>query len=346
MKGSTRSKLVKLITTLQNEKKLKEIVERKSLVEKEAVVAEIKRLASNYRAIGLVNLDRIPSRELSEIKKTLSRYGVIRFFNNTLVARTLNELRLPGAEDFINYLTGSNMLIFTNLNAFTLANLIDKVVILRYVKPGEKAPSDIYVPEGPTGIPPGPMMSVFGKLKLRTMVKEGVIWIAKESKVAAAGDVISPELASLLRKLDIKAYPVKLSLKVVWDEGVIISKDKLTLDVESFRNELLSAVYVGRALALEAALPLPEVIPEIINRAYLRAARLASEVGYVTPETAPLVLRDAVGRAQALANILMQKNPELNLSAAPQAVVLEAIPTTQKPLEEKKSLRRRREKKK
>lgn len=344
MKGSTRSKLVKLVAALQSEKTLKKGV-RRSLTEKEAVVTEIKRLASSYKAIGLINLDGIPSKELSEIKKTLSKYGVIRVFNNTLVVRALKELKLPGAEDLINYLTGSNMLVFTNLNAFTLANLIDKVVILRYVKPGEKAPSDIYVPEGPTGIPPGPMMSVFGKLKLRTMVKEGVIWIAKESKVAAAGDVVSPELASLLRKLEIKAYPVKLSLKAVWDEGVVISKDKLKLDTESFRNELLSAVYVGRALALEAALPLPEIMPEIISRAYLRAARLASEAGYVTPETASLVLRNAVSRAQTLANILMQKSPELNLPTAPQAVTPETAPTPQKPPEEKKESEEEREEK-
>ncbi|MEM2004815.1 MAG: 50S ribosomal protein L10 [Zestosphaera sp.] len=334
MKGSTRSKLVKLVEVLQNERMLRKGVERRSIKEKEAIVAEIKRLVSSHRAIGLINMEGVPSRELSNIKEVLSKYGVIRVFNNTLVARALNELRPRGVEEFINYLTGSNMLIFTDLNAFTLANLVDRVVMLRYIKPGEKAPSDIYVPEGPTGIPPGPMMSVFGKLKLRTMVKEGVIWIAKESKVASAGDVVSPELASLLRKLEIKAYPVKLSLKVVWDEGVVIPKDKLRLDVESFRNELLSAVHTGRTLALETALPLPEVMPEVISRAYLRAVRLAGEAGYVTPETAPLVLRSAAGVAQALAGILMQRNPELNLPVAPQTVAVEATPTSQKPSEE------------
>ncbi|MEM1766172.1 MAG: 50S ribosomal protein L10, partial [Zestosphaera sp.] len=238
---------------------------------------------------------------------------------------------LPSLEEFLNFLTGPNLFIFTNLNAFMLANLVDKVVVLRYVKPGEKAPADIYVPEGPTGIPPGPMMSVFGKLKIRTMVREGIIWIAKESKVASAGDVVSPELASLLRKLDIKAYPVKLSIKAVLDEGVVIPAEKLKLDIESFKKELLAAVQTSRIVAVETALPLPEVMPEIIVKAYMRAVNLACEIGYVTPETTHLVLRSAVSKAQTLVATLMQKYPELNIPVVTQPAV-----ATQPPQEVKK----------
>ncbi|MEM1786966.1 MAG: 50S ribosomal protein L10, partial [Zestosphaera sp.] len=250
---------------------------------------------------------------------------------NTIVIRALRELSLPSLEEFLNFLTGPNLFIFTNLNAFMLANLVDKVVVLRYVKPGEKAPADIYVPEGPTGIPPGPMMSVFGKLKIRTMVREGIIWIAKESKVASAGDVVSPELASLLRKLDIKAYPVKLSIKAVLDEGIVIPAERLKLDIESFKKELLAAVQTSRIVAVETALPLPEVMPEIIVKAYMRAVNLACEIGYVTPETTHLVLRSAVSKAQTLAATLMQKYPELNIPVVTQPAV-----ATQPPQEVKK----------
>ncbi|MEM4646559.1 MAG: 50S ribosomal protein L10, partial [Zestosphaera sp.] len=309
MKGSTRNKLLKLIQDVRVAEKTRRVVIRKSIVEKEVVVNEIKKLLSTYKTLGVVSLEGVSARELAEIKKSLSKYGVVKVLKNTIVIRALRELSLPSLEEFLNFLTGPNLFIFTNLNAFMLANLVDKVVVLRYVKPGEKAPADIYVPEGPTGIPPGPMMSVFGKLKIRTMVREGIIWIAKESKVASAGDVVSPELASLLRKLDIKAYPVKLSIKAVLDEGVVIPAEKLKLDIESFKKELLAAVQTSRIVAVETALPLPEVMPEIIVKAYMRAVNLACEIGYVTPETTHLVLRSAVSKAQTLATTLMQKYP-------------------------------------
>ncbi|MEM1603389.1 MAG: 50S ribosomal protein L10 [Zestosphaera sp.] len=331
MKGSTRNKLFKLIQDVRVAEKTRRVVIRKSIVEKEVVVNEIKKLLSTYKTLGVVSLEGVSARELAEIKKSLSKYGVVKVLKNTIVIRALRELSLPSLEEFLNFLTGPNLFIFTNLNAFMLANLVDKVVVLRYVKPGEKAPADIYVPEGPTGIPPGPMMSVFGKLKIRTMVREGIIWIAKESKVASAGDVVSPELASLLRKLDIKAYPVKLSIKAVLDEGVVIPAEKLKLDIESFKKELLAAVQTSRIVAVETALPLPEVMPEIIVKAYMRAVNLACEIGYVTPETTHLVLRSAVSKAQTLAATLMQKYPELNIPVVTQPAV-----ATQPPQEVKK----------
>ncbi len=336
MKGSTKSRLFKLMAALEEGRTGRKAV-RKSIKEKEALISEIKSLATKYNVIGLIGLEGVPSREFSEIKKTLRKYGEVRMFRETLVKKALEELRLPGAEEFVRCLTGSNLLIFTNLNAFMLANVVERVVILRYVKPGEKAPSDIYVPEGPTGIPPGPMMSVFGKLKLRTMVKEGIIWVAKESKVASVGDVVSPELASLLRRLEIKACPVRLALKAVLDNGVLIPKERLKLDLEGFRNELLSAIHTGRTLAVGALLPLPEVLPEILSSAYLRATLLASEAGYLTRETASIVLRSAVCKAQTLANLLMQKQPGLDLPVVVQAVTQEVVQRPQEPREMKEA---------
>lgn len=346
MKGSTRNKLLKLIQDIQVAEKSRRIVTRKSIVEKEAVVNEIKKLLSTYKTLGVVGLEGVSARELAEIKKSLSMYGVVKVLKNTIVIRALRELGLPSLEAFLDYLTGPNLFIFTNLNAFMLANLVDRVVVLRYVKPGEKAPTDIYVPEGPTGIPPGPMMSVFGKLKIRTMVREGIIWIAKESKVASAGDVISPELASLLRKLEIKAYPVKLSIKAVLDEGVVIPAEKLKLDVESFKKELLAAVQTSRIVAVETALPLPEVMPEIIIKSYVRAVNLACEIGYVTPENTHLVLRRAVSKAQVLATALMQKYPELNIPVMTQPVAVAQPPQEAKKLPEKEEKAEEEEEKK
>lgn len=338
MKGSTRSKLFRMIQDIQAAEKSRKVITRKSIVEKESIVNEIKRLLSTYKTLGVVDLQGVSARELAEIKKSLSMYGVVKAIKNTIVIRALRELGLESLEEFLSYLVGPNLFIFTNLNAFTLANLVDRVVVLRYVKPGERALTEIYVPEGPTGIPPGPMMSVFGKLKIRTMVREGIIWIAKESKVASVGDVISPELASLLRKLEIKAYPVKLSIKAVLDEGVVIPAEKLKLDIENFKKELLAAVQTSRVVAVETALPLPEVMPEIIIKSYVRAVNLACEIGYVTPENAHLVLTKAISKAQVLATALMQKHPELNIP-----VMTQPMATAQPPQEAKKSPEREEE---
>jgi len=327
LKGSTRAKLSKLLTSVKKEGVKHKV--RVALVEKDKVINEVKDLLSRYKVIAILDISGVPSREYKEIKKALSKYGVVKVYKNTLIYRALKDLSIRGLEELEPYLVGVNAYFFTNLNAFEIANILDKLVTLRYAKPGDKATDDIYVPEGPTGIPPGPMMSVFGKLKIRTMVKEGVIWIAKETKVASAGDEISVELASLLRKLNVKPIAVKLNAKVVWDNGTILRSDQLRLDIESFRKDLITAFQLSKNLAVNIALPIPEIMPEVLSKAFTHAVTLASHIAYVTPDTAPFAFRIAVAKAQALALILSQKNPDLRLN-----VGIAVVTTTQQPTQQ------------
>ncbi len=312
MKGSTRAKLSKLLMSMK-----KEGVKRKArvaILEKDKIVNEVKQFLSKYNVIAILDISGVPAREYKEIKKVLSNYGVVKVYKNTLILRALSDLRIKGLEDLKPYLVGVNAYFFTNLNAFQIASLLDKVITLRYAKPGDKATGDIYVPEGPTGIPPGPMMSVFGKLKIRTMVKEGVIWIAKETKVASAGDEISPELASLLRKLNVKPIVVKLNVKAVWDNGIILRGDQLKLDIEGFKKDIIAALQLSKSLAVSIALPIPEVMPEVISKAFMHAVALASHIAYVTPDTISFIFKVAIAKAQILALVLNQKNPNLGLN--------------------------------
>ncbi len=325
MKGSTRARLIKLLKELEARKatKAKPRV-RPALIKKQQLVNEIKELLRKYKVMGIIDLFRTPTPQYKKIKFELEKYGFVKVYKNVLIKRAMEELGLPGVKELEPYLTGTNAFIFTNLNPFELSIMLDKLVEMKYAKPGDVATDDIYVPQGPTGIPPGPMLSIFGKLRIPTQVREGVIWIAKDTRVAKAGDTISPELASLLRKLDIKVIAVKLRLKAVWDSGLVIPAEKLKVDIESFRNELLSAVRAAREVAIEAAVPLPDVMPEVITRAVKRALALASEAGFVTPETAEYVIRSAVSKALALAAAIAPKAPELELkievapAAAPQ----------------------------
>ena len=314
MKGSTRAKLIKLLKELEAREKIKAKPKiRPALIKKQQLVNEIKELLKKYKVLAIIDLYKTPTPQYKRIKFELEKYGFVKVYKNVLVKRAMEELGLPGVKELEPYLTGTNAFVFTNLNPFELSIMLDKLVEMKYAKPGDVATDDIYLPQGPTGIPPGPMLSVFGKLRVPTQVREGVIWIAKDTRVAKAGDTISPELASLLRKLDIKVIAVKLKLKAVWDSGLVIPAEKLKVDIESFKNELMTAVRAAREVAIEVAMPLPDIMPEVISRAVRRAIALASEAGFVTPETAEFVIRSAISKALALAAAIAPKAPELEL---------------------------------
>jgi len=316
MKGSTRSKLIKLLKELERREKESRERIRPALLKKQRIVEEIKELFRKYKTFLIIDLEGIPTAEYKRIKRRLEDYGFIRVYKNSLFLRAMKDLKLEGVDEISKYLIGTNAFMFTNMNPFEAALLIDKVSELRYAKPGDVATDDIYIPQGPTGIPPGPMLSVFGKLRVPTQVREGVIWVAKETRVAKAGDKISPELASLLRKLDIKVIEVKLKVKAAWDEGIVIPGEKLKLDIEAYRNDVVNAITIARGLAIEAALPLPEVMPELLSKAVITAYALTAESGFITKETAEYVIMTAISRAQVLANIIAPKAPDLGLSTA------------------------------
>ena len=331
MKKSTRVRMLRVLNAVKQEKVKKEEAVRKSIIEKQRLIEEIKEVMGKYRRFAVIGLEKTPSKQYKRIKKELEKYGFIKAYKNSIFLRALKELGVEGVEDLEKVLTGTNAFFFTNLNPYEIALMVGKLVDLKFASPGDVATSEIYVPEGPTGIPPGPMLSVFGKLKLRTQVREGVIWIAKETKVAKPGDVISPELASLLRKLGIKPIEVRLNIKAVWDEGKVIPAEELAIDVEQFRKDLLLAVGAGRELAIETAMPLPEILPDILARAHMRAMALASEAGYVTPETAEAVLSAALRKAMALGLAIQEKQPDFDLG-----IEIAAAPAQPQQQEEKK----------
>ncbi len=318
MKGSTKAAMLRTLQLVKAQESRSGERTRKALVEKSRVVEEIVQHLKKHEVIAIFDLEGIPSSQYKAIKSELEGYGPIKVYKNNVFLRAAKEAGIPGIEGLSKYLTGVNAFLFTDANPYEIALTVEKVVAPKYAKPGDKAESEIYVPEGPTGIPPGPMLSVFGKLKIRTQVREGVIWIAKETKVAEPGDEISPDLASLLRKLGIKPIMVKLKIKAVWDRGRIYSADELRIDVDSFKNEVLQAAATAKELAVEAAMPLPDIMPLIIVRAYRRAEAVAAEAGFVTPTTAESVFRTAIRRAMMLAAEVVKRQPEIGIEVAVQ----------------------------
>lgn len=305
MKAKTYAQLNKLVAEISKTEKKREV--RESIRIKSKIVEEIKHLLKQYRTLAVVSMERLPSAESRRIYSRLSEYGIVKFYKNSLVLRALRDLGAKNFEGMSKYLTGSNIFIFTNMNPFELSKLLDEVVEYRFAEPGDKVDFDLELAPGPTDIKPGPSMSLFGKLKIPTQVREGVIWIAKDTKILRKGDQISSELSSLLRRLGIAVIPVRLQLKAVYGDGYIFSKEGLRIDYEVVRKDVLAAVTMSRVLAIELALPLPGVLPELIMRAYRVSIELAAAAGYVTAETLQELFTRAVKQALSVAQVLSGK---------------------------------------
>jgi large subunit ribosomal protein L10 len=97
----------------------------------------------------------------------------------------------------------------------------------------------------------------------------------------------------LLSKLGIKPVEVGLSLKVVYDDGVILTEEHLKVDLDEVRRSIEEAHQYAFNLSLEAAVPLPENINYLLSSAHQKAQSLALNAGIINKDTVADLVRKA-----------------------------------------------------
>jgi len=273
---------------------MKTAMSRQVVVQKAAEVEEIKKLLLEYRALGIANLQKVRAAQLQEMKKKLKDTANIRVIKNTLMRRAIAECKdKPGLEKLEPSMTGPNIFLFTNLNPFKLALLLEKGRVKTTAKAGDIAAMDVIVPGGNTGLPPGPIISQLNSVGLPTRIEAGSVWVNKDTLVAKKGDIIDARLAGVLSKLNIKPVEVGLILRTVYEEGLLFAEEQLHIDLDGFRKSLVEAMSNALNLSLNAGYPTPENISFLLQTAQRRAFNLALNAAVPTKETIADLLRKA-----------------------------------------------------
>jgi large subunit ribosomal protein L10 len=271
---------------------------------------------SNYNVIAVANLHGVRSSQIQEMRKRLRGKVKMLVAKNTIFKKACENLegKKRGIVQFANSLAGSNLFLFTNMNPFALAILLDKSKVRVPAKAGDIAKNDIIVPAGNTGLPPGPIISEFSEVKIPTKIESGSIWIPRDTIVARKGDVISAKLASALSRLGIKPVEAGLSLISAYDEGLILSQEDLKLDLNEFKARFEQAAYQAVNLAVNASYVAPETASLIISKAHRQALLLSVKAEYPSRDTVQEIIRNAYAEMLALS----MKIASINKAAAPE----------------------------
>lgn len=257
-------------------------------------VDEIKKLILEHNALGIASLQKVRAAQLQEMKKKLRDVAQVQVIKNTLVRRAVAELRdKPNLEKLSDFLSGSNIYLFTDLNPFKLALMLEKGRVTTTAKAGDVAAIDVIVPAGNTGLPPGPVISQLGSVGLPTRIESGSVWVSRDTLVAKKGDVIDVRLAGVLSKMGIKSVEVGLIIKAIYENGLVFTDDQLHLDVEVFRKSILEAQSNAFSLSLNAGYPMLENISLLLQTAHRKAFNLALNAAIPTSETICDLLRKA-----------------------------------------------------
>lgn len=280
------------------------------LEEKSGEVDEIKELLQSYTSIGIANLRKVRASQLQELKKSLGEKVHMRVLKNTLTKIAIEEIGKEDLKKLEPYLKGSNVYLFSNLNPFKLALLLEKGKVKTTAKSGDIAYMDVVVPAGNTGQPPGPVISQLNAVGLPTRIESGSVWVSKDTLVVREGEPINERLAGVLSKLGIKAVELGISIIIVLDEGSIINNEQLKLDLEQTKNSFSQGFGEAFALSLGVVFPTQENITTLLQLAHQKAFALSLNAAVPTKETVADLIRKADAEMSSLNTALERVQPK------------------------------------
>ena len=259
-------------------------------------VEELKKLIQSYPVVGIVGIRNIPAPQMQEMRTRLRGKVVLRVSKNSLIERALDN----GTKELKNYIEGEVGIIAANMNPFKLYKELQKMRMKAPAKGGEIAPEDIIIKKGDTPFKPGPIVGELQKAGIPAAIREGKVVIEKDVTLVKKGERISPELAKVLNRLDIKPIEIGLKVHALFENGIIFTPDVLAVDEEKLIADLQEAARKAFILAVELGYPTKETIEIILQKAYRNAYMLALECNIYTKETIEEFIRKAYLHAKAL----------------------------------------------
>lgn len=274
---------------------------------KEQLFTKISSLSKQYRYLCLAKLEKVRSVQLMMLRKILREEAKFIVIKNRVTLKALESSKLTGVKKISSKFSGQILLIFTDQNPFNLSIFLAKNKISLPAKAGDVATEEILIPAGNTGLAPGPVLSEFKEASVATKIDGGSIWIANDTVVARRGDIISPKLAGLLNRLNIKPIKAGLSISYALIDDIVVSDNELGLDVDKFRNDIVSAYASAKNISVNSNYYTRETIGESLAKAYLEAQNLAINSDYISEDDVKQLLSKYQLKAITIYDILKEK---------------------------------------
>ncbi|ELY69252.1 50S ribosomal protein L10 [Natrinema versiforme] len=261
-------------------------------------VDELGQIIDDYESVGVVGIAGIPSKQLQDMRRDLHGTAVLRVSRNTLQTRALED---AGFGDLVEHIGGQVGIIATNENPFSLYKELEASKTPAPINEGEVAPNDIVIPEGDTGVDPGPFVGELQGIGANARIEEGSIQVMEDSTVLEAGEEVSADLANVLNELGIEPKEVGLDLRAVIADGVLFDPEDLDIDIEAYRSDVSTAAARARNLSVNASYPTESTAPTLVAKATGEAKSLGLQAAIEDEALMPDLVSKADAQLRAIA---------------------------------------------
>ncbi len=267
------------------------------------MVEELRDILKRYPVIAIVGFRGVPSSQMQKIRRDFRGKALIKVVKNTLLEKAIDALN-GDFEKLKEYIYDQTAVVVTDINPFKLYKMLEETKVPSPLKPGQVSPVDVVVEKGPTPFPPGPVIGELQAAGLPAAIERGKVVIKETVTVVKAGEVVKPEVARALEKLDIKPIKIGLDVRAIYDRGVILTPEVLAIDEEKVREEIVDAYVKAINLAVNVGYVTKETAEIIIAKAYVEARNLAINAGIFEKDVMPDLLAKAYAEMLSLASRL------------------------------------------
>ncbi len=268
---------------------------------KKLAVGQLSEELKSYPVIGILDMFKLPAKQLQEIKDSLRGKAVIKMTKKSTIRLAMGGTGIESLAKLESEIRNQPALLLSEVNPFELANIIDSSKSPAAAKPGDVATKDIVISAGPTSLKPGPVIGELQRVKLPAGVEGDKIVIKKDTVMVKEGEEITKPVADVLMKLGIEPLEISLNLLAVYERGTIYGKSILFIPAEKYRNDVASACRNAFNLALNMGYPTAETLPLLLVKAYREAVSLALDAKFPANDTTGTLLAEARARAEAAA---------------------------------------------
>ena len=270
-------------------------------MKKETEVSELAEIMEKYSVIGILNMHKMPAKQLQMIRNKLRGAAVIRMSKKSLIKRALEKTeKMAKFREMFEKCDFEPALIATNDNPFKIYKFLKNSMSPAAAKVGDKANKDIVIQQGPTNLPPGPAISTLQKVGLKASVQGGKIAVLQDKVVCKDGEIISQDLVGVLALLKMEPMEIGLSISSVFEDGVIYEKSVLDVDVNDYINRMIIATHHAINLSVNTGYPTKETIEIMIRKAFVETRALCIETNAMEKDFIDEILKKAVRQAAAL----------------------------------------------
>jgi large subunit ribosomal protein L10 len=279
--------------------------------QKEEKVEEFTEKIEGHPVVGILDMQNLPSRQLQQMKKEMKEFADIKMSRKTLMQISIEDAEKQDIDQLEDNDATQPAFIFSNKDPFQLYQLIQENKTSAAAQGGETAPNDIVVPEGDTGIGPGPMLGKLQQAGLQVQVDDGSIHVQQDGVIVEKGETITAEDAEILNQMGIEPLEIGLTLDVAYNDGELFSAEELDIDTEQYRTDVEAAASRAFNLAVNAGIINETTAQAIISEAHQKARNLAISQGLPEEETIEEAISYAASGAEAVDSELDIESVEL-----------------------------------